>query len=188
MDECNMLEHAMIHITSLDVEKHAETMHEIEHEADELKREMISHLLRDFIPSIDREDVLELANTMDLAIDAIENVMKTIRIYNIKRFSEEAFEFLEVLKDCVEAMTHVIEELHNFKHGDSLNECIQVVKEVEQRGDRIYMSVLTDLFSRRDGDFYDILSRQALFQSFEDAVNACEKVAYEVEVVQIKNR
>lgn len=183
----NMLAYAMNHIEGLDLKAHAEAMHEIEHGADELKREMTGRLLREFIPAIERDDLLTMANLMELAIDGMEEIMKAIRIHDIRHFDETARQFMDILSRCVDALACVITQLREFKTGERINECIEAVKTVEREGDVLYLEALTALYAERSPDIYDVLARNALIEAFEMALNACEKVAHYVEVVRIKN-
>lgn len=46
-----------------------EKMHAIEHEADIAKHEMLEKLLKEFITTIDREDILDLSDVIDDVTD-----------------------------------------------------------------------------------------------------------------------
>ena len=62
---------------------HIEEMHKIEHAADIAKHEMLQKLLKEFITTIDREDILELADVIDDVTDSLEDVLLRMYMYNI---------------------------------------------------------------------------------------------------------
>ena len=54
---------------------HIEAMHKIEHSADIAKHGTMEQLVREFLPPIDREDIMELSGTIDDVTDSIEDVL-----------------------------------------------------------------------------------------------------------------
>ena len=65
-------------------------MHTIEHTADGVKHKMMERLVKEFLPPIEREDIVELAHTIDEVCDLIEDVVLRIYMYNIKEDIREA--------------------------------------------------------------------------------------------------
>lgn len=187
MQERDMLNHAINNIDKLDLQKHFEAMHEVEKTADDLRKDMIRNLLKDFIPMFEREDIMELAKLLESIIDSIENIFKIIRIYRIRRFDKVIYELLDCLNKEVDAVARVIDELENFKNREIIIELINEAMEMESYADSVYMSGMTELFREDEANVLDILSKKELMQSFEDAINSCEKAAYFIEIVQINN-
>ena len=63
-------------------------IHEIENDADKNLHELKNYLLKDFLPPIDREDVLAIAHKIDDLVDGIDEVIIDINIYNITKITE----------------------------------------------------------------------------------------------------
>ena len=55
--------------------KQLETIHEIEHQGDQLRHDMMNRLMKEFITPIEREDIMELSDTIDDVTDDIEDVV-----------------------------------------------------------------------------------------------------------------
>ena len=83
---------------------HIEEMHKIEHAADIAKHEMLQKLLKEFITTIDREDILELADVIDDVTDSLEDVLLRMYMYNITQLREEALEFSAIIIKCCREM------------------------------------------------------------------------------------
>ncbi len=187
MQERDMLNYAITNISDLDMKKHYELMHNVESTADDLRRDMIKHLLKDFIPLFEREDIMELSKLMEDVIDSIEKIFKLIRIYNLRTFDKITYKQLDILNKVVDAVAKVIDELENFKINEEINDLIHCAMKIESIADEIYLDGLTELFEKGEGNIFNVLPRKELIQAFEDAINSCEKVAYFIEVVQINN-
>ena len=71
---------------------HLAAMHQLEHEADLMGHEMMHHLARDFITPIERDDLIQLANELDEVIDAIEDVLMRVYMYNVPSILPDAEE------------------------------------------------------------------------------------------------
>ena len=63
---------------------HIEAMHKIEHSADIAKHGTMEQLVREFLPPIDREDIMELSGTIDDVTDSIEDVLLRLYMFNIR--------------------------------------------------------------------------------------------------------
>ena len=50
-------------------------LHTVEHSADTLKHQLTDQLIREFLPPIEREDIMELSDVIDDLTDAIEDVV-----------------------------------------------------------------------------------------------------------------
>ena len=72
---------------------HIEAMHKIEHSADIAKHGTMEQLVREFLPPIDREDIMELSGTIDDVTDSIEDVLLRLYMFNIRTLRPEAQAF-----------------------------------------------------------------------------------------------
>src|SRR6186713_563731 len=61
----------------------ADEIKEIEHKCDFLTHEIIQRLNRTFVTPIDREDIHELAKSLDDVMDAIDAVATLVKLYKL---------------------------------------------------------------------------------------------------------
>ena len=94
--------------------KQLETIHEIEHQGDQLRHDMMNRLMKEFITPIEREDIMELSDTIDDVTDDIEDVVMRTYMYNIQKIRPEAVEMTSVIVSCCDALADMLGELHNF--------------------------------------------------------------------------
>src|SRR5690349_15881595 len=76
-----------------DVDRKARHLKDIEHTGDEITHEVFGALHRTFVTPLDREDISNLASSLDDVIDWIEEVGRRIRLYRIDKPTPIACQF-----------------------------------------------------------------------------------------------
>lgn len=161
-------------------------MHKIEHEADELKHEMMKHLYRDFLPPIERTDIIELSHTLDDMVDSIEDVLLRFDMFQIQTPNENILAFTDLILQMTEAVAHVMSDFENFKKSKSLMNNIIEVNNLEEKGDALYMSSVKALFIAK-GDPLVVYGNNIILSKLEKVCDSCETAANCVEGVILKN-
>ena len=177
-------------ITEFDPEKSLEymmSMHEIEHNADLYKHEVIEKLAREFLPPIESEDILLILNKLDDGIDIIEDVVRNIYMYNVRSVPEKAGEFTALIESSSEALKLLMYEFRNFKKTSSVTEYIMKINDQEEAGDVLQSKVLHKLYSDDSVSDKDIIRWTLIYNCLEDCLDACEEIADTVETVIMKN-
>ena len=171
-------------IANLKVE--LDKMHRIEHTADGVKHEMMERLMKEFLPPIEREDIVELSHAIDDVIDAVEDVLLGMYMYNITTFRSEVKEFASVISRSCEAIQKMGNELHNFRKSASLKEKIVEINALEEEADRLYTEAIHRLYVEETDSVY-ILSWTTMYNCLEKCCDSCEEVADMVEQIVMKN-
>ena len=168
------------------VQKRRSEMHEFENEADKLKHEMMERLMKEFIPPIDREDIVSLAHRLDDITDKIEDVFIHIYMFNVLAIRPDALLLADVIVRCCQTLKEAMIEFPNFHKSKVLTQKIIDVNTMEGEGDLIFIEAMRKLYTT-DGDPTEIYVWTKLFGLFEDCCDACENVADELETVVLKN-
>lgn len=162
-------------------------MHEIEHEADLIKHDMIEKLIREFITPIEREDLRDLSEEIDTTTDLIEDVLHKIYIYNVQKMRPEALEFTALICRSCDDLVRVADKLGDFrKNAEEIGHGIVEVNRLEEDGDRLYIECMARLF-REEKDFFELIAWRDLFSCLEQCLDTCEHVANVIEGVILKN-
>ncbi|NLO82634.1 MAG: DUF47 family protein [Clostridiales bacterium] len=161
-------------------------MHKIEHTADLEKHAMMKNLLKEFLPPIEREDIIQLAEQIDNATDCIEEVAMRLYMYNIKTIRDEAFEFVKIITSSTETMKQMMGEFPNFRKSSNIHKYIVEMNDKEEEGDRLYTAAMRRLYVESE-DPVEIMTWTQVFQCLEDCCDACEDVADIVESIIMKN-
>lgn len=161
-------------------------MHKIEHAADEARHVMTKRLMKEFITPIEREDILELANSIDNLTDAIEDVVLRMYMFNITQIRPYALKMTEVIVKCCNSLKVALGEFHNFRKSKTLHELIVDVNKLEEDGDKLYAEAIRDLYVNSN-DFKEVSAWQSTFHFLEKCCDACEDVSNAIESIIMKN-
>ena len=161
-------------------------LHQVEHAADEKKHELSNVLARAFIAPIEREDIIELAQDLDNVVDAIDDVMRRIYMFNVQTIRPEAKQFSALITKCCHALLETIEEFRHFKKSQTIGKHIIEVNTLESDGDTLHAECIRKLFCGNE-DALAIVAWMTLFEGFEECLDACEDAVDVIESVIMKN-
>lgn len=160
-------------------------MHTIEHKADEEKHALTNFLLKDFLPPIEREDIVTLSHKIDNLTDNIEEILINIDILNVTVLRPEVSELTDLLLNCCKTTTDLIVEFKNFKKNSKLENKIIEINHLEEDGDSLYSKYMRNLYKEQNP--IEILVWTQIFNCFENCFDACEQIADCVENTVLKN-
>lgn len=161
-------------------------MHAIETRADGRKHEAMDRLAKEFIPPIEREDIITLSQYLDDLTDKIEDVLLRIYMNHVTRIEPAAVEMTDVIIRCCEAVKELLEEFADFKRSKKLKEQIIRINELEEESDRLFMSSMRELHTQSTDPLHIIAWRE-IYSYLEHCADACEHAADVVESVVMKN-
>ena len=161
----------------------AEEIKEVEHKCDHLTHQIISRLNTTFVTPIDREDIHELAKSLDDVMDAVDACAKVIRLYKIGTVRYGARELAHVVSLSVDQVKHALEALD--KKTGVAQRAVEINR-LENEADRIHEEALRRLFDE-ERDPIMIIKWKEILDFLEDATDRCEDVANVLEGVVVKN-
>ena len=180
------LQKSLKNFDSKKIEDQKAAMHKIEHEEDSIKHVMMKRLFKEFVPPIDREDIIDLAHELDNITDKIEDILIHMYMYNIKEIRQDAIKFSDVVVSCCHTLRQALKEFPNFSKSKVLMQQIIDVNTMESEGDVIYMEAVRKMYESST-DPIEISAWNKLFDLFEECCDACENVADLLESVVMKN-
>lgn len=151
-------------------------IHVIEHTADTRKHQLTDRLIREFLPPIEREDIMELADAIDDLTDAIEDVVIRLYMYNIDQIDGPAIQFCALIVDCIQALKKALTEFRQFRKSQTLNSLIEQVNTLEENGDQLYAQTMHELF-KAPKDPLAIIVWMEIYERLEKCCDRCEDVA-----------
>ena len=136
----------------------------------------MEQLVREFLPPIDREDIMELSGTIDDVTDSIEDVLLRLYMFNIRTLRPEAQAFAQVIADCCAALKTMMEEFPNFRRSKTIHTQIVEINGLEEQGDKLYTDAMHTLYADASTPV-DVMAWTALFDRLEKCCDKCEDVA-----------
>lgn len=168
------------------VEHYASQLDNIEHESDCIVHEIMTELNKTFITPIDREDIHELATTLDDVIDIVDAVGRRLIIYDIRGECPNYLpEYADLLIKGVKQIEKAIKAMRDSKFHETVEKACIKINEIENEGDYLLSKSLKELFKCDDAKF--IIKMKEIYDMLEFATDKCEEVANLLHGIMIKN-
>ena len=161
-------------------------LHEIEHSADMKKHDVLDRLAKEFLPPIEREDIVSLSQNIDNITDKVEDVMLRVYMNNVQEIEPGALKMTDVVIRCCQAVKEMLVEFKDFKRSKNLKNLIIRINDLEEESDKLFMQNVRDLYTEAE-DPIRIIARRDIYIYLERCADACEHVADVVESVVMKN-
>ena len=161
----------------------AEEIKEVEHKCDFLTHEIIQRLNRTFVTPIDREDIHELARSLDDVMDAIDACATVIRLY---RLSAVRFGARELARVVSASTVEIRKAIAALSEGKSLATHAVEINRLENEADRLHQQAVVRLFDEETNPIVVMKWKETL-DFLEQATDRCEDVANVIEGVAVKH-
>lgn len=161
----------------------AHEIKEIEHRCDSLTHGTIQRLNRTFVTPLDREDIFELARSLDDCMDAIDHCAALISIYEFTTIRQGARELTKLLTASGQAVLAAVNALDKKM---AIAPHIVEINRLENEADRVHQQAVKELF-QQERDPIAIMKWKELLDELEKATDECEDVANVLEGVVVKH-
>lgn len=162
-----------------------EKMKNYETKGDTYIHETIHGLNKAFITPIEREDILQLANSMDDVLDGFEETAALFEMYSITHADEFMLKFVDALRNCAIEIDAAIELLTAKKLSQIRQHAIKI-KDYETKCDGILRQSIKHLFSV-EKDPIRIIQFKEIYENLEEIADHCQGVANTLETIIMKN-
>ena len=170
------------------VPQKAEEIGRLEEEGDHIIHEIMRSLHQTFVTPFDREDIAELAKSLDDVVDTIEEVARTMVEYRIGEPTQKARELAQIVQLTAEALKQGVDKLH-FR-GAKLREILPHAVEVnrlENEADKLTSRAVGELFSDDDIRTIEVLKWREIYNLLEAATDRCEDAADVLEGIVLEH-
>jgi len=166
------------------LEERAKEIYEVEQEGDVLTHEIMKKLNTTFITPIDREDLHELAASLDDILDLIWGAVDRMVVFKITEATREAIDMAKELQTTTEVIHKAIHKLKEKQYGHVQDYCIEINR-LENKIDRMFRDALGKLFEEVKDPIL-IIKWKEIYEHLEDASDKCEDVANVLEAIVLK--
>lgn len=148
-----------------------------EQEGDRITHAIIQRLAGPTRPPFEGSDMHRLATAIDDVVDHAEQVADMFGLYRIEASMEQAGRLAQVLSESCDVLGKTVAALRS---GEPMNELIVEAHRLENEGDRISREAVASLFEG-GVDPMVVIRWKDIFEQLEQAIDACETVAHELE-------
>jgi predicted phosphate transport protein (TIGR00153 family) len=161
----------------------ADQIKEVEHKCDFITHEIIQRLHRTFVTPFDREDIHNLARSLDDVMDAIDASATVVRLYSIEHVRPDARELARVIQSSADEMVKALKALERRK---GVAQAAVEINRLENEADRLHQAAVRRLFEE-ERDPIEIMKWKEIFDFLEESTDRCEDVANVVEGIVVKH-
>lgn len=149
---------------------------DLEREGDRLTHLVLDELSTTFITPFDREDIHDLASSMDDVIDGINSCAKRIAIYNPHPISNSGKELSKLIQDEAFYICKAMDELETFRKAPkALREYCTKLHDIENQADDVYDFFIKKLFEE-EKDCIELIKIKEIMHELERTTDAAEHV------------
>jgi predicted phosphate transport protein (TIGR00153 family) len=162
---------------------------ELEHEADDIARDVLLSLRTSFITPFDRADIQSLITSMDDSIDQMQQTAKAIVLFEVKTFEPDMHAMADAIVEGSELVQRAVSMLVNLtKNAAELNEiCLQITR-IEGEADDVHERGLGRLYQKaKAGDAMEFIRGNEIYNHLEKAVDRLDDVADEIQGIVIEH-
>lgn len=161
--------------------------HEIEHQGDLLNHAIFQNVATDFMPPIDREDIIELSHHLDNILDYIEDVLQHMYMYDIRTMPDFALKMADIILKSCEGLDAAMPDFRNFKKSKDFRSRIVEVNSLEEQADRFYLEAMRHLHVEDNADPMHVIVWSRTYSRMEKCCDACEHAADAMATIILKN-
>ncbi|MDM7832304.1 DUF47 domain-containing protein [Cellulomonas edaphi] len=155
---------------------------EAEHAADDATHTIMRRLNQTFVTPFDRDDIYNLASSLDDCMDYMDEAADLIVLYKVDALPARVSDQVQVLQRAAELTADAMPRLRSM---DSLSEYWVEVNRLENQADKIHRKLLAQMFDEIT-DPIQLMKLKEIVEKLEDAADAFEKVANTVETIALK--
>ncbi len=173
-------------INSVDsLSEFAKVMKEYEVKGDDYNHELIIALNKTFITAIEREDMLNLAITLDDILDGIEACASRFYMYQVTEPDENMVKFGQLIETATIVVLEAMDHLRNRKLLNMRPSIIKI-NDLEKDGDTLMRKGIYELF-QNSTDAIEIIKIKEVYEILERVLDSCEDVADTLETIIMRN-
>jgi predicted phosphate transport protein (TIGR00153 family) len=159
----------------------------LEREGDGITRQIFEALNTTFITPFDREDIRSLASDLDDILDHLESVAKYLVLFELAEAPAALRRFAEILAAMAEEIDKIRVLIWDMGNLHKIQQAMVRISELENEGDSLYFTVISELFKKSSTDSIEILKWKEVYEGLEEACDRCKDFTHVVGNVTIKN-
>ncbi|SNT07123.1 TIGR00153 family protein [Sphingomonas laterariae] len=158
-------------------------IHDREHEADEIIREVLQDVRRIFITPFDRSAITSLIGVMDDAIDQMNGTAKAIELYEVTTFEPQMRDMAGIIVEAARIIQEAMPLLRSIgTNGGRLHELTERLVRIEGHADEIHDAGLKALYRAHiDSKPLEFIVGREIYSHLEKIVDRFEDVANEIQ-------
>jgi predicted phosphate transport protein (TIGR00153 family) len=161
-------------------------IHGLENSADITQHRILNYIIKDFVPPIDRDDIITITRMLDDVVDAIDEIVINLDIYAVNELRPEIVSYMDLLETATSKMHELFLEFKNMKNYEKVKKIVVEINDIEEQGDKLYQSTTKDLYLNETNPI-EVVRWTSIFNHLEDCFDSIEHIAESVDGAFMKN-
>jgi uncharacterized protein len=158
----------------------------VEHEGDDMTHKIFQQLNKSFITPFDREDIQELASSIDDVLDFMNGTSQRISLYKPKTLIPVFKEMADLIMQASREIEQAVVALHVAgKNKDKIIQNCIALNEIENKGDDLYHLGIMHLFED-ERDASELIKKKEILETLEKCIDKAEDVSDTIKTILIK--
>lgn len=170
------------------VPEHCARISDLEHQADDIAREVLLTVRRTFITPFDRSDIQGLAGSLDDAVDQMQQTAKTVALYELRSFDETMRRLGDLIVEAAETTGRAVPLLRAMgRNAGEINTLTLEVNRLEGRSDDLYDAGRKALFQSSRADPMAYIMGAEIYGHLEEVLDRLEDVADRIDSILVEH-
>jgi predicted phosphate transport protein (TIGR00153 family) len=157
-----------------------------ESKGDKVTGKIFKELNNTFITPFDREDISDLADVMDDAIDAMNRAAHKVVLFSPEILPQSTTQLAEIIKKGTVEIKAAVCELSNLKKNDkNIRMYAKEIKRLEEEADVVYEKGTSELF-QSDIKVVELVKLKEIIQELEKSANRINSVGKSLKTIIVK--
>lgn len=164
----------------------AHQIKEREVNGDSITDKIIDELMDAYVTPFDRDDIHELAESMDTFLDTIRDASKKIAIYQPKEPSKKLIEIAEYVQQDAELLVQITGKFDSMRSlVKEIDGLCDKIKEIEHIVDDVYELYMSNLFEYEQNAI-ELVKKKNIVQALEDTSDCAKGVSNVIRSIAVK--
>ena len=182
----NIIQQHLNNFKNEDAKEIENIVHKLENDADLNLHNIKNYLIKDFLPPIEREDIVLLVNKIDDVVDNLDEIIIDLNIFNVNYLRDDFKEFVELICQMSIKLRDIMNSFKERKKYEQIINMIIEINGLEEQGDKLYENSIKNLYNTEQNPV-EILKWHNIYTTLEEAIDSFESVADYIEEIIMKN-
>ena len=163
--------------------EHCRAIKAVEHKADLLTAAIIQRLDKSFVTPFDREDIHNVASSLDDVIDLIDGTARRYEMFHIREARPLAQTLSNILLRAADEIQGAVLSMRKVA---LVHQRVASIKKLEEEGDAVSQEAVGALFGGTP-DPIEVIKWKEMYDTLERTIDSCMGVAQALQSLSLKN-
>ena len=163
-----------------------EKVHKLENDADQNLHTILNFLAKDFLPPIEREDIVLLSNKIDDLIDYLDEIVINLDMLNIQILRDDFKLFLSLIQNLSTALASMFESFKDVRFYEKAHNFVIEINNMEEKGDKVFVQAVKNLYINEKNSI-EVTKWNIIYNGLEECIDSYESIANTLDAVVLKN-